>query len=98
MGESRPVSPKSLGKATPKPPRSLSSEAKKLWIRIFEACDWDEPGLLLLTTMCESFDRMRQAQALIAKVGLVIAEKTAAGEKRYKRIRRAQRREIPARR
>lgn len=35
----------------------------------------DEAGLLLLQTAMESFDRMRQAQAVIAKEGITINDR-----------------------
>lgn len=63
----------------PVAPKHLSDEARGLWRGIVAASDMDEPGMLLLNSVFESFDRMRQAQALIAAEGIVIAEVTAAG-------------------
>ena len=63
----------------PKPGKRLSAEAQKLWRRIAEENEIDQAAALLLDTLCESFDRMRQAQATIVKLGIVIAEKTDAG-------------------
>ena len=65
---------------TGKPPKTLSTEAKTLWRRVYEVSDMDPPAVLLLNTMCEQFDRMRSAQALIAAEGLIVTEETAAGK------------------
>jgi P27 family predicted phage terminase small subunit len=61
------------------PPTSISAEGKQLWQRIFDECELDAPGLLLLNTMCECFDRMRAAQQMITEDGAVLSEKTGAG-------------------
>jgi P27 family predicted phage terminase small subunit len=67
-------------KRKPKPPEHLSIEARALWRRTYEVCDMDPPAVLLLNTMCEQFDRMRSAQALIRAEGLIVTEETAAGK------------------
>lgn len=51
-------------------PKQLSAEARTLWRRLSD--DYaieDAAGLHLLTTACEAFDRMREAQALIREHG-----------------------------
>jgi P27 family predicted phage terminase small subunit len=60
----------------PKPPNDLSDEAKRWWKLIIEDFEVDDqPGLLLLGTALESFDRMRQAQAAIKKDGVCIEDR-----------------------
>ena len=52
-------------------PKGLSREAGQWWATITAAYGIeDEAGLLLLQTAMESFDRMRQAQKVIAKEGI----------------------------
>ena len=59
----------------PKPPKTLSREAAALWRRLIsEYGITDEGGLLLLGTAMEAFTRMREAQAALAKDGLVIRD------------------------
>ncbi len=59
-------------KKTPSAPKNLSSEAKSLWRKLAgEYAIDDEGGRLILATVCESFDRMREAQQQIRKDGLV---------------------------
>lgn len=68
----------------PNAPSHLTPEAQQLWLRIYADCEWDEPGILLLNTVAESFDRMREAQRHIAVHGIVLAEKTAAGDLKHR--------------
>ena len=65
-----------------KPPRDLSPEGKKLWYRIFASSDMDEPAVILLDSLCRSWDRVQQARAIIARDGPVLIEKTAAGNEK----------------
>ena len=62
-----------------KPPRDLSPEGKKLWYRIFASADMDEPAVILLDSLCRSWDRTQQAREIIARDGPVLTETTAAG-------------------
>ena len=62
-----------------KPPRDLTADAKKLWYRIFASSDMDEPAVILLDSLCRSWDRVQQARAIITRDGPVLIEKTAAG-------------------
>lgn len=56
----------------PSPPSHLSKEAAEQWIALTGEYDITDPaGLLLLQTSLEAFDRMREAQGLIAKHGAV---------------------------
>jgi P27 family predicted phage terminase small subunit len=59
----------------PKPPARLSREAKRWWQALVGDYEFDEPGLLLLESALESFDRMRQAQAVIAAEGIVVKDR-----------------------
>jgi len=68
-----------LKKNQPKPPATLSAEAKKLWQSILAESDMDAAGFTLLNILAESFDRMREAQAHIKEYGIVLTETTAAG-------------------
>jgi P27 family predicted phage terminase small subunit len=64
-----------------KPPKTLSTEAKSWWRKIVDNFEIDDDAdSLLLQTALESFDRMRQAQAILAKDGIVI-------EDRFKQLR-----------
>ncbi|MET4808336.1 P27 family phage terminase small subunit [Limibacillus sp. MBR-115] len=57
-------------------PKHLSAEARKLWTRIGTDYDLtDAAGCLLLTTALEAFDRMREAQAVIAERGAVFVDR-----------------------
>lgn len=58
-----------------KPPAHLSAKARKWWVRIVG--DWllDETGLLILQSAMEAFDRMTQAQGIIAQEGPVVADR-----------------------
>ena len=60
----------------PKPPKGLTREACRWWRRLIAEYEiGDEAGLLLLQTALESFDRMREAQAALAKDGLTVADR-----------------------
>jgi hypothetical protein len=63
---------------TDKAPRHLSAEARDMWARFVDDWDLDGAALLILQTALESFDRMRSAQRLIAKNGLVKAGRANA--------------------
>jgi P27 family predicted phage terminase small subunit len=59
----------------PDPPKQLSREAKAWWKKIVAQWHLDDPALLILEGTLESFDRMRQAQALLAAEGLVVKDR-----------------------
>jgi P27 family predicted phage terminase small subunit len=65
---------KSKTNTPPVPPR-LTPEAGQWWERILTAFDLDDAGLILLESALESFDRMRQAQAILAKEGIVYVDR-----------------------
>jgi P27 family predicted phage terminase small subunit len=55
----------------PEAPGHLSSSAAAWWRRIADEFVLDDAALLILTAAGEAFDRMRQAQALVEKHGIV---------------------------
>src|SRR5687768_11554750 len=59
----------------PKPPPNLSREAKAWWRKINSEWALDDSSLLILESAFESFDRMRQAQEIIAIEGIVIKDR-----------------------
>jgi P27 family predicted phage terminase small subunit len=59
----------------PKAPKKLSREAKAWWGKIVSEWDLDDPALLLLESALEAFDRMREAQQMIAEDGAVIEDR-----------------------
>lgn len=73
-----------MRKSKPKPPKTLSIEGKKLCQRIFDESDMDSPAISLLNLLVQSFDRMNEAREHIAKHGIVLAEKTANGDTKYR--------------
>ncbi len=62
--------------ALQKVPKHLSKEAKSVWEKLMKEYDIaDEAGLLILQTGLEAFGRMRDAQAVIDKEGLVVRDR-----------------------
>jgi len=59
----------------PKPPKGLSPEAKSWWKKIVSGWELDEAGFLVLETALECFDRMRQAQKIVAKDGITATDR-----------------------
>ncbi|MGC8541873.1 MAG: P27 family phage terminase small subunit [Phycisphaerae bacterium] len=56
---------------TPKAPVTLSAEAKNLWRRLLSEYELnDSAALALLANALQAFDRMREAQALLARDGI----------------------------
>jgi phage terminase small subunit len=67
----------------PKPPKDLSPSAKRVWQQPFDASEVDPVAEPLLHSFCQHWDTVQQARALLAKEGIILTEKTAAGlEKR----------------
>ena len=64
----------------PKPPADLTTAAKKLWGRIYDSAEMDEPAMVLLDSLCRSWDRAQAAHVLIERDGLVLVERTAHGD------------------
>lgn len=59
-----------------KAPKHLSKEAKSLWSRLLKEYEiQDEAGLLILQTAMESFDRMRESQAIIKTEGMQVTDR-----------------------
>lgn len=56
-------------------PAHLSPEAAAWWDKINSGWTLDDPGLLLLESALESFDRMRQAQKILKKEGQVVRDR-----------------------
>lgn len=64
-----------------KVPKSLSAEAKRWFRQLVKLLDPDDDaGRLILAAALESFDRVRQAQVILSKDGLVITDRH--GQKR----------------
>ena len=60
----------------PKPPKTLSSEARRWWNRLHAGYQLDDEGALLtLQTTLEAFDRMRDAQEIIRTEGMTIRDR-----------------------
>lgn len=64
-----------------RPPKTLSTEAKRIWRQI---CDtWDlqasPDALLILKTGLEAYDRLQQARVILDADGPVIKTSTATG-------------------
>lgn len=59
-----------------KPPKTFSKEAAGLWKRILDEYQiQDQAGLLILRTALEAFDRMREAQEIIAREGAQVMDR-----------------------
>ena len=58
-----------------KPPKHLSTEARRLWRSILEDYELERRHEMVLTTALEALDRMRQAQALIEAEGLTTVDR-----------------------
>lgn len=62
--------------STPSPPKGLSREACRWWRRLSGEYEiGDDAGRLILATALEAFDRMREAQAILAADGLSIKDR-----------------------
>lgn len=59
----------------PRTPKNLSGEARRIWRKINENWILDEAALVILESALESFDRMREAQAILKKDGIVIKDR-----------------------
>lgn len=68
--------PSSRAVKAPKPPKGLSTEARRWWREIRTEYEIrDSAGLLLLQTAAEQFDRMRIEEATVAKEGSVVRDR-----------------------
>jgi phage terminase small subunit len=65
-----------MKKTIKKPPCTLSRESKAYWKKLIQAYSLDdEPGLLLLKTTLESYDRINAARCAIEKEGMQIVDR-----------------------
>ena len=65
-----------MKKSSPKPPPHLSPDGKGLWRRLYDDYSLDDAaGLLLLQSVCEAFDRLQEARAILAKEGPVMRDR-----------------------
>lgn len=61
---------------TKQPPKNLSIEARNWWKKIINEYEIsDEAGFLILQTSLEAFDRMRDAQRILKKEGVQVADR-----------------------
>jgi P27 family predicted phage terminase small subunit len=58
-----------------KPPSHLTNAGKKLWNDIFAEIEFDAPALLLLQLMCEQYDRLNEARAILAREGITMTDR-----------------------
>ena len=60
----------------PRPPANLSSEAKAWFKKLVDEFPIDDAaGLMLLQQTCESLDRLREAQGILHREGVVILDR-----------------------
>ena len=65
-----------MKKTIPKAPKNLSKESKCLWKTIVTEYNFtDSGGLTLLQTALEALDRLREAQAILKKTGLLVRDR-----------------------
>ena len=61
---------------TPKPPKQLSREAKRLWRSLqAEYSIEDAAGLDLLSDYCAFFDRRAEARAILREQGITVTDR-----------------------
>jgi phage terminase small subunit len=56
-------------------PDDLSPAAKKLYVSIAEEIELDAAGAVMLGTICQQFDRVKQARRLLRREGLVLKDR-----------------------
>lgn len=66
---------KNSNRNLPKAPKQLSAEARSFWRKIVSGWELDDAGLLILQSACECLDRVRQAQDLITREGITVADR-----------------------
>jgi P27 family predicted phage terminase small subunit len=58
------------------PPSHLTAEARRLWNRLRTDYTLDDAaGLLLLQSVCEAYDRLREARRILAAEGCVVRDR-----------------------
>jgi phage terminase small subunit len=73
----RPIDPADL----PQPPPHLAPETQAWWRRLVADYELGDHHLRLLEAICDSWDRMCEARAVLAREGLTVS--TAGGTKRH---------------
>jgi hypothetical protein len=58
-----------------RPPRGYTQEARHLWRQVTTGWDLDGPALTILDQACRAKMRVREAQALLTRDGLVITDR-----------------------
>lgn len=71
MLKSRPNPPKNGHR----PPRGYSPEARRLWAEVLAGWDLDPPALAILDMACRAHMRVREAEALLDRDGLVVTDR-----------------------
>lgn len=59
----------------PKPPRHLSAPARRWWANVVETFELDQYQLRTLTLAAEASDRTEQAREILAKDGVIVADR-----------------------
>ena len=59
----------------PRPPVGYSAESRRLWRQVVEGWTLDPPALTILDSACRALMRVREAQALVTKAGLVVKDR-----------------------
>lgn len=62
-------------RSKPTPPAKLSPEAVEWWGKLTAEFELDDAALLILGNAMQALDRIRQAQAIIAREGLVFRDR-----------------------
>jgi P27 family predicted phage terminase small subunit len=72
-----PSQPRALAPRLPpvRAPRGLSAESRTLWRALVSQYSFEPHHLQILERACESLDRLRQAQAAIAKDGAYVRDR-----------------------
>jgi P27 family predicted phage terminase small subunit len=52
-------------------PKHLTAAGRKLWREIADEIELDRAASLLLTALCEQFDRAQQAREILSKDGII---------------------------
>lgn len=58
------------------PPKSLSKEARRLWLKLNREFDFEPENLILLKTCLEAYDRLKEARELLDREGLTVPAAT----------------------
>jgi len=56
-------------------PKHLTAAGRKLWREIADEIEIDRAASLLLTTLCEQFDRAQQAREILRKDGIITQDR-----------------------